>query len=65
MKFNHPQSLNLAALRLNLRDEISPSVAPRYARSAVKFTHGGLLIQPMQRKFCIKFMRCAPFPLKF
>nr|WP_315112303.1 hypothetical protein [uncultured Campylobacter sp.] len=41
MKFNHPQFLNLAALRLNLRDEISPSAAPRYARSAVKFTHGG------------------------
>ncbi|WP_298834043.1 hypothetical protein [uncultured Campylobacter sp.] len=42
MKFNHPQFLNLAALRLNLRDEISPPAAPRYARFAVKFTRGGL-----------------------
>nr|WP_315047040.1 hypothetical protein [uncultured Campylobacter sp.] len=42
MKFNHPQFLNLLALRLNLRDEISPFAAPRYARFAVKFTRGGL-----------------------
>ncbi|WP_297880027.1 hypothetical protein [uncultured Campylobacter sp.] len=60
MKFNHPRSLNLLALRLNLRDEISPFVAPRYARSAVKFTHDGLLIQSMQREIYVKFKRCAP-----
>ena len=40
----------MSALRLNLRDEISPSAVSRYARSAVKFTHGGLLIQLMQRE---------------
>ena len=65
MKFNHPQSLNLAALRLNLRDEISPSAAPRYARSTVKFTHGGLLIQLMQREIYAKFTCYATSPLKF
>jgi len=59
MKFNYPQSLNLAALRLNLRDEISPFAAPRYARFAVKFTQGGLLIQLMRREFMLN-LRAAP-----
>ena len=55
----------MSALRLNLRDEISPFAAPRYARFAVKFTHGGLLIQSIQRKFYVKFTCYATFPLKF
>ncbi len=53
MKFNYPQSLSMSALRLNLRDEISPSAAPRYARFAVKFTRGGLLMQSMRREFML------------
>ena len=43
----------MSALRLNLRDEISPSAVSRYARSAVKFTDGGLLMQSMQREFML------------
>lgn len=53
MKFNHPQSLNLLALRLNLRDEISPSAAPRHARFVVKFKRGGFLYNLCSAKFML------------
>ncbi|EEV18553.1 hypothetical protein CAMGR0001_2564 [Campylobacter gracilis RM3268] len=62
IKFNHPRSLNLLALRLNLRDEISPPAAPRHARSAVKFTHGGLLMQSMQREFMLNLRAAHLLP---